>query len=1222
MATIQGTAGNDFLPGTTGNDTIYGNAGNDTLTGGLGNDSLIGGDGADTYIISKDDGIDTIFNDNTDGTIDSVSLSNLLPSDITQVLHDVNSGDLVLSYGTSQLTIEQYFNQGYFYTYSNGTRKNIDFRVNQFKFSDGSFWNDATLANGLVTTLGTIGNDTVFGFSSWSEKINGLEGNDYIDGKTGNDTIDAGAGADTVWGGLGADSILGGAGDDNLNAGDFALSDFSSNTINGGDGNDTFWTGKGADWLIGGAGDDNFQGFSGINTTQDGGVGNDTLYAGAGADSLLGGDGNDYIDANPSSATDSNSNTLNGGAGDDTLYGALGNDILDGGIGKDILNGDAGNDIYYVDNLNDEISDSSGIDTVHVTVDGYRVPLGIENIIYEQGAQALPYFINALDSGSHWGDMGLSQNLTYSFVTTANDNITPGISGFQTYSADQQTAVRAALAKYSDIAGLTFTEVADSTNVQLRFFRDDLKSVGSSSSAGYTWLPTNGDVHINTIYPDLSAGNYGFEVLIHEIGHALGFKHSGNTGANSDEGPFLPSSEDNTHNTVMSYNLTAPNMVDMALFDKAAIHYIYGVNQKIRTTNDTYHISDRYIWDGAGIDTVSASDQTQAVYLNLTAGSWIYAGAKSESILSVNQAFIGYGTVIENALGGSGNDTLQGNSLNNSLDGGLGADTMFGGLGSDTYYVDNLVDAVVETSTLAFETDSVYSSVSYSLSANLEYLILTGFSAINATGNAQNNLLLGNGAANILDGNLGADNMVGGLGNDSYYVDNTGDIIAESSTLATEIDTVNSSVSYSLSRNVENLILLGVAGINATGNTQNNVLSGNAAANSLNGGTGVDTMIGGLGNDSYYVDNTGDVVTETSTLTTETDSVNSSISYSLGNNIENLTLTGLDAINATGNTHNNVLIGNAAANILDGSTGADSMTGGLGNDTYYIDNAGDKTVETSTLATEIDQVYSSVTYTLSSNLENLTLTGNAAINAIGNTQKNTLLGNTAANSLNGSSGADSMIGGLGSDTYYVDNTGDVVVETSTLATEIDTVNSSISYTLKSNVENLILTSVGAINGTGNTLKNTMSGNNAANSLNGDGSTDKLLGGAGNDTLIGGAAKDILSGGTGADTFLFNAISDSGISTTTRDSIIDFQSTQGDKIDLSAIDANTSAIGNNAFTSLTVGGASFSVNTPGLLHFSSTTTDCILYGNNDNDTAADFSILLSGITILSKTDFIL
>jgi serralysin len=1219
MATIQGTVGNDSLPGTTGNDTIYGNAGNDTLTGGLGNDSLSGGDGADTYIISKDDGIDTIFNDNTDGSIDSVSLSNLLPSDITQVLHDVNSGDLILSYGTSQLTIEQYFHQGYYYTYSNGTRKNIDFRVNQFKFSDGSFWNDATLANGLSLTQGTIGNDNIYGFSSWSEKINGLDGNDYIDGKTGNDTIDSGSGADTVWGGLGADSILGGAGDDNLNAGDFSSNDFSSNTINGGDGNDMLWTGQGADWLIGGAGDDNFQGFSGVNMTLDGGAGNDTLYAGAGADSLLGGDGNDYIDANPTSTTDSNSNTLNGGAGDDTLYGAVGNDILDGGIGKDILNGDAGNDIYYVDNLNDKISDSSGVDTVHITVDGYRVPVGIENIVYDQGAQALPYFINALDSGSHWGDMGVSEKLTYSFVTTANDNITPGISGFQTYSADQQIAVRTALAKYSDIAGLTFTEVADSTNVQLRFFRDDLTSVGSGKSAGYTWLPANGDVHINTIYQDLAAGNYGFQVLVHEIGHALGFKHAGNTGAGSDEGPFLPSSEDNTNNTVMSYNLTVSNMTDMAMFDKAAIHYIYGVNPNARSGNDTYHISERYIWDGAGIDTISANEQTQAVSLNLTAGSWIYAGAKSDSILAENQAFLGYGTAIENAVGGSGDDTLQGNALNNTLDGGLGADTMSGDLGSDTYYVDNLGDAVVETSALASEIDSVYSSVSYSLSTNLEYLILTGLSATNATGNSQNNVLLGNSSSNILDGSSGLDTMSGGLGNDTYYVDNLGDAVVETSTLASETDTVNSSVSYSLSSNVENIALLGVAAINATGNSQNNLLSGNAAANSLNGGTGIDTMIGGLGNDSYYVDNTGDVVTETSTLSTETDTVNSSISYTLGNNLENLTLTGLDAINATGNTYNNVLQGNSAANILNGSTGADSMTGGLGNDTYYIDNVGDKIAESSTLATEIDRVYSSVSYTLSSNLENLTLTGNAAINAIGNAQKNTLLGNSAPNSLNGSSGADSMAGGLGNDIYYIDNTGDVVVETSTLATEIDTVNSSVSYTLKSNFENLTLTGTAAINGVGNTLKNTMSGNNANNILNGDGGTDKLLGGAGNDTLIGGAAKDILSGGTGADTFLFNAISDSGTSSTTRDTIIDFQSTQGDKIDLSAIDGNTSVIGNNAFTSLALGNVfSGAFTKHAALFFDQ--TNHILYANNDTDISADFSILLTGVATLSTADF--
>jgi Ca2+-binding RTX toxin-like protein len=226
----------------------------------------------------------------------------------------------------------------------------------------------------------------------------------------------------------------------------------------------------------------------------------------------------------------------------------------------------------------------------------------------------------------------------------------------------------------------------------------------------------------------------------------------------------------------------------------------------------------------------------------------------------------------------------------------------------------------------------------------------------------------------------------------------------------------------------------------------------------------------------------------------------------LGANVEKLTLTGTAAINGTGN---------GLANTLTGNTGVNVLTGGLGNDIYFI-STGDTVVETSTLATEIDTVNSSITYTLGANVEKLTLTGTAAINGTGNGLANTLTGNTGINVLTG---------GLGNDTYVI-GTGDTVVETSTLASEIDTVNSSITYTLSANVEKLTLTGTAAHTGTGNGLANTLLGNTGAN---------VLLGNAGNDILNGGAGNDSLTGGIGADTFVFNT----ALTTTGIDSITDF-----------------------------------------------------------------------------------
>jgi trimeric autotransporter adhesin len=374
--------------------------------------------------------------------------------------------------------------------------------------------------------------------------------------------------------------------------------------------------------------------------------------------------------------------------------------------------------------------------------------------------------------------------------------------------------------------------------------------------------------------------------------------------------------------------------------------------------------------------------------------------------------------------------------------------------------VDNAGDLVIEA--VGAGVDLVQASLSYALGANVENLTLTGTAALAGTGNELNNAIVGNAGANALaggagndsidagagndtlDGGTGLDRLAGGAGNDVYVVDNAGDLVIEAAAGGTDL--VQASVSSILAANVDNLTLTGTAAINGTGNELNNVIVGNAGANALSGGagndsldggagadrldggTGLDRLSGGAGNDVYVVDNAGDQVIEA--VGAGIDLVQASLSYALGANVENLTLTGTAAINGTGNDLNNGIIGNAGANALaggagndsldggagndtlDGGAGADRLTGGTGNDTYVVDDAGDQVIEAAAAGTDL--VQASRNYSLGANVENLTLLG-TALAGTGNGLNNAITGNAGANSLAGGAGDDRLSGGGGQD---------------------------------------------------------------------------------------------------------------------------------------------------------------------------------------------------------------
>ncbi|MDO7897505.1 M10 family metallopeptidase [Pseudomonas citrulli] len=505
-----------------------------------------------------------------------------------------------------------------------------------------------------------------------------------------------------------------------------------------------------------------------------------------------------------------------------------------------------------------------------------------------------------------------------------------------------------------------------------------------------------------------------------------------------------------------------------------------------------------------------------------------------------------------------------------------------------------------------------FTNLSTQAAFNEGLAIAYGAKIENAIGSVNDDTLIGNALGNILNGLGGKDIMIGGAGNDTYAVDDLGDVVSETSTLAGEIDTVQSSVSWSLGANLENLTLIGTAHLSGGGNYLNNVMIGNAGNNVLDGGSGIDTLIGGNGNDIYVVDNLKDVVSESSALASEIDTVLASVNWSLGANLENLTLIGTANLSGGGNFLDNVMTGNAGNNVLDGGSGIDTLIGGAGNDIYVVDNLKDVISETSSIAGEIDTVLSSVSWSLGANLENLTLTGASNLSGGGNFLNNVMTGNAGNNVLDGGSGIDTLIGGAGNDIYVVDNLKDVISETSTQASEVDTVLSSVDWSLGANLENLTLIGAGNVSGGGNFMNNVMTGNAGNNVLAGGGGNDRIDGGAGNDILVGGTGTDTLTGGTGGDRFVFSALNEMGLGSAS-DTILDFSSLQGDKLDLSNVVANLqnalidtfSFIDSNDFT-----GA-------GQLRF----VDQVLYGNVNGDLGADFEIQLVGVTSLSANDLI-
>lgn len=1175
--TLTGGAGNDTLMGGSGNDTLKGDAGNDSLDGGAGGDTMLGGAGDDIYVVDvagdtvtelAGEGTDTVqasdnftLGDNVEnlvltGTAAINGTGNTLNNKITG-----NSGNNTLDGGAGVDTLDGGLGDDT-YVVDNSLDRVIESSVNggiDTVESSVSYTLGANLENLKLTGTSLKGTGNTL--------VNSLTGG------TGNDTLDGGTNKDTMTGGLGDDTYY------VDNAGDVVVESSSASS-----GNDTVITSLNNASLqnyvnvenltlagsalvgFGDAGDNKITGNALNNTltgnggadTLEGGKGNDTLVVDSADDVVIGGDGIDTVKASLNydltdvahvtgvenltltGTTDINgtgnnlANVLTGNTGANSLVGSAGADTLDGGGGADTLDGGEGGDTYIVKTgyasliINDTGVDS-GTDTVQSSAITLTLGSGIENLVLT-GTAAIDgtgngqankitgnSAANILDGGAGADTLDGGSGNDLFKVDNVNDSVIGG-AGTDTVEVD------------TSAAGVFFnwTLAADVEHLTTKTGANKALSATGNALANQLTGTAQDDTLDGGAGADTLNGGAGNDSLNGGIGA------DSMSGGDGDDIYVV----DNINDVVVDSSTTS-----IADWVMASVNYTLGSGiEKLTLTgtalsgtgNDGANTligndGANTLNGGAGADTMAGGNGNDVYFVDSTSdvvteedmANQASAGTADEIRTTVTLTALAGGvervTLLDGALDATGNELdnlLTGNSADNELSGGLGADTLDGGAGADmlrggegddTYIID-ATDTVIDTG----GTDTVQVGFSYVLADELENLTLTGIAVINGTGNSAANVLTGNAGANILDGGAGADAMKGGAGNDVYYVDNAGDVVTEDTGKGT--DRVYADVDYTLTANVEHLTLLGLAlagtgnelANQLTGNDEANTLTGGAGNDTLDGGVGSDSMVGGAGDDVYVVDNEADTVQEDSSLIGGKDTVRASISHTLTSFVENLTLTGSDDIDATGNELANTLTGNIGANRLDGGAGADAMDGGLGDDTYVVDDVKDKIVETSatggddTIEVWLDTntlLLTGATWVAAANIENVVLMGSYNSNATGNKLDNMLLGNSGDNVLKGDAGADFMAGGAGDDTYDIDSS-DTVFEESNEGT--DTVKANFSYTLDANFENLILTSKIADNATGNGLANELTGNSMANTLNGKAGNDTLTGGLGND----------------------------------------------------------------------------------------------------------------------------
>ncbi|WP_122317458.1 calcium-binding protein [Pseudomonas cichorii] len=1090
--TLQGGSGNDTLLGGLGNDVLTGGSGNDRLDGGDGNDQYLFASGWGDDIIFNSIGSDSVHFSGlapTDLLLRREGMDLLVINQLTGDRLRIQ-GQFSYQAGQPGATAVAQF------VFDNATTWDIE--AIRLKAIEGTEKDDAIQGHVDDDVIAAgAGNDYVDA-GDGNDVVNGGDGNDTLYGSSGNDTLNGDNGDDLLIGGSGLDTLLGGAGNDTLQgyglldggSGDDLLE--GSGELLGGDGQDIL-RGQGSDTLSGGAGNDVLEAYSTPwirNTnTLSGGTGDDSLYGSFGDDTYLFnlGDGRDllverragqaysniapsfdtlrfgegislqslsftrtgndllishsngtdaitvqnwyqepsehfklerleFADGSVLSGNDvearaitlgtSGNDTLMGyrnqddriygGAGDDQIWGQAGNDLLVGGDGADYLDGSIGNDrleggngndslfggqgadamvggagddYYAVDNINDQVIElaDEGDDFIRTTV-SYTLGAHIERMASDGSANLL-LTGNELANGL-WGNAGdnvLAGLLGNDFLSGGAGNDVYVFNLGDGQDTLDNTDVITAVDTLRFGSGISDNDVLAFQQGEHLFMR--IK--GSSDQialSGYYAANTvsNGVTYDKKIERvEFANGVVWDQAKLQEVVSRAANNKSPVVNANV---PTLTASQ----GTAFSYTIAENTITDPDAWDSIT----YSVKMRDGSAVPAWLKFDARTRTLSG--TPSASDVGSLQFILWGTDNYGYA-AGTYATLTVSQP--NRAPVVASAL--ADQSVAEGAVLSYTVPSGAFSDP---DSGDSLTYTATLADGSALPSWLTFNTSTrqftgtapgtAIGTTSVKVVAR-DKSGLTASDVLDIVVTVQNLTLTGTSGADTLTGRSGNDTLNGGAGNDT--------------------------------------------------------LTGNAGNDRLNGGAGNDTMRGGTGDDTYVVDSTSDVLTENAGEGTDT--VESGLTWTLGANLENLTLTGTSAINGTGNALDNILIGNSAVNTLtggagndrlDGMGGADRLIGGAGNDTYVVDNASDAITENANEGT--DTVESGLTWTLGNNLENLTLTGTAAINGTGNALANVLTGNAAANSLSagagndtldGRGGADTLTGGAGNDTYIL-----------------------------------------------------------------------------------------------------------------------------------------------------------------------------------------------------------